>query len=107
MNDEYLQYRPPAFVPFSLSEDNQQELFNLLVKLLAGTKELKIRTIVSGQEDMFRLKDKMGDIGIHTIVEDYEMGNMGYRTVSVRFIDLLGYLLDFDKIKYDGGVNDE
>lgn len=93
--------RPANMIPFKLPVKEQKELMELIFKLLLNSRNFSVKSRITHEEDYYEIKDKLNNLGIRSINESYEFGYGNY-DITIMFQDVLGNLIDFDKITFNG-----
>lgn len=94
-------YKAPAKRPLTLKPEQQKELLEILLKMMVDTKYIRLKCLDSHTDIYHEIVDKMDDLGIRSITEDWNVGN-NTRDVEIYFWEILGHLIDFSKIKFEG-----
>ena len=92
--------RPSHMLPVKLPVKEQKELMELIFKLLLNSRNFSVTSRITHEKEYLEIQDKLNSLGIRSINESYEFGYGNY-DIDIRFQDVLGNLIDFDKIKFE------
>lgn len=91
---------PANMIPYKLPVKEQKELVELILKLLLNSRNFSVKSRITHSAEYLEIQDKLDNLGIRSINESYEFGYGNY-DIEIRFLDVLGNLIDFDKIKFE------
>lgn len=92
--------RPANMIPVKLPVKEQKELMELILKLLLNSRNFSVKSRITHENEYLELQDKLDNLGIRSINESYEFGYGNY-DIDIRFHDVLGNLIDFDRITFN------
>lgn len=84
-------YDSYAICPFKVKDEHKQELIKFLMSLLKDSRYIQFKCAENKREDVLKLQDIFGEVGLSEIQTEWEYGN--YYTITVSFIETLGKLL--------------
>lgn len=87
-------------IPVKLPVKEQKELMELIFKLLLNSRNFSVKSRITHEKEYREIQDKLNSLGIRSINESYEFGYGNY-DIDIRFQDVLGNLIDFDKITFN------
>ena len=92
--------RPSHMIPVKLPVKEQKELVELIFKLLLNSRNFSVKSRITHENEYLELQDKLDNLGIRSITESWEIGNMHY-DIGIGFHDVLGNLIDFNRITFN------
>ena len=91
--------RPSHMIPVKLPVKEKKELIDLIFKLLLNSRNFSVKSRITHCDEYREIQDKLDNLGIRSINESYEFSYGNY-DITIMFQDVLGNLIDFDKITF-------